>query len=78
MLQEENDALFEKVCLLTPKQNQFLSVLYDVDCKHRIMLQLRHAEEKRQEVEIRSRELEKQVNVFASLLTLKLLGISLS
>lgn len=77
MLQEENDALFEKVCLLTPKQNQFLPVLYDVDCKH-LMLQLRHAEEKRQEVEIRSRELEKQVNVFASLLTLKLLGISLS
>lgn len=65
MLQEENDALFEKVCLLTPKQNQFLFVFHDFDCKHLIVLQLRLAEEKRQEVEIRSRELEKQVNVFA-------------
>jgi hypothetical protein len=27
MLQEENDALLEKVCLLTPEQNQFLFVL---------------------------------------------------
>lgn len=62
MLQEENDALLEKVCLLTPRQNQLLFMLYDVEHKLLIILQLRQAEEKRQEEEARSRELEKQVN----------------
>jgi len=38
MLQEENDALLEKVCFLTPKQNQFLFILYDVECKHVVIL----------------------------------------
>lgn len=50
----------------TQTKSFFWLMLCDVEHKRLTMFQLRQAEEKHQEVEARSRELEKQVNFFAT------------
>lgn len=60
MLQEENESILEKVCF--SKSEEILSCfLWHCATLFNFVIQLRLAEERREEAEARARELEKQV-----------------
>jgi len=61
MLQEENENLLEKVCLLPLGTLGYLNVAGAVGKSLLHHLQLRLAEKKHEEAEARARELERQV-----------------
>jgi hypothetical protein len=63
MLQEENEAILDKVCDPSRKIKILVRlVLWFLTFIPELSVQLRSAEEKREEAEARARELEKQVS----------------
>lgn len=75
MLQEENEDIINKVCSLNSKKNKkkliylffifFAYAVCDITLMLENALQLRLAEQRREQAEARARELEKQVNCFS-------------